>query len=106
MYKDSHSWLTFPTHDNKCSLYNAIRALKIATDTRFLHTIHGRSQDLVGGAKNFFFQIWKFACREAMHFDRGGSRKFFLKWSNLVRFGVNYDPILSLKLFEKYRFFI
>ena len=26
----------------------------------------GRPQDLAGGgAKNFFFQIWKFACREA-----------------------------------------
>ena len=24
-----------------------------------------------GGAKNFFFQIWEFACREAMRFARG-----------------------------------
>ena len=39
-----------------------------------LHTItthnslphyQGRPQDLGGGAKNFFFQIWEFACREA-----------------------------------------
>ena len=27
--------------------------------------IQGRPQDLGGGAKNFFFQIWEFACREA-----------------------------------------
>ena len=32
----------------------------------------GRSQDLGGGrAKNIFFQIWKFACREAIRFARG-----------------------------------
>ena len=24
-----------------------------------------------GGAKNFFFQIWEFACREAMRIVRG-----------------------------------
>ena len=30
------------------------------------HSIQGRPQDLRGGgAKNFIFQIWKFACREA-----------------------------------------
>ena len=32
----------------------------------FTHTHQGRPQDLGGGgAKNFFFEIWKFACREA-----------------------------------------
>ena len=39
MYNDSQSWLAFPTHDNKCSLYYAIRVLKIATDRDLLHTI-------------------------------------------------------------------
>ena len=39
MYNDSQSWLAFPTHDNTCSLYYAIRVLKIATDRDFLHTI-------------------------------------------------------------------
>ena len=36
MYNDSHSWLSQP---NKCSLYDAIRVLKIATDRDLLHTI-------------------------------------------------------------------
>ena len=27
--------------------------------------LQGRPQDLAGGAKNFLFQIWKLACREA-----------------------------------------
>ena len=53
----------------------------------------GRSQDLGGGrAKIFFFQIWKFACREAIPFARGARGyvppKFFFKLCNLVRFGV------------------
>ena len=39
MYNDSQSWLAFTTHDNKCSLYSAIRVLKIATDRDLLHTI-------------------------------------------------------------------
>ena len=39
MYNDSQSWLAFQTHYNKCSLYYAIRVLKIATDRDLLHTI-------------------------------------------------------------------
>ena len=40
---------------------------------------------------------------------RGGSgacppEKFFLKWCNLVRFGVYFDHILSLKNFKNYHF--
>ena len=31
---------------------------------------------------------------------------FFFKWCNLVRFGVDFDQILSLKFFKKYHFFI
>ena len=75
----------------------------------------GRSQDLRGG-KELFFQIWEFACREAtsahgkvMRFARvvrgHAPREIFLKWCNLVLFGVHFDPILSLKFFENYHFF-
>ena len=32
---------------------------------------HRRPQDLEGGGKNFFFQIWEYACREAMSIARG-----------------------------------
>ena len=51
--------------------------------------MQGRPQDLGGGgAKNFFFQIWEFACREAMRIARGvrghaPPRKFF----KTVQFG-------------------
>ena len=31
-------------------------------------------------------------------------RIFFLKWCNLVRFGVYFDQILSLKNFKNYHF--
>ena len=59
----------------------------------------GRSQDLVGGGgKNDFFQIWKFACREAMRLQGGSgacSPKIF-KWCNLVHSGVYLDQILSI----------
>ena len=30
--------------------------------------------------------------------------KLFFKWCNLVRFGVYFDPILSLKFFKNYHF--
>ena len=54
------------------------------------HRYQGRPQDLGGGgAKNFFFQIWEFACREAMRIARGvrghaPPRKFF----KTVQFGA------------------
>ena len=41
-----------------------------------------------GGGQKFFFQIWKFACREI----------------KMVRFGVYFDQILSLKNFKNYYF--
>ena len=47
----------------------------------------------------FFFQIWKFACREAMRLARvvrGHAPR-----ENL-RFGVYFDPILSLNFFKNY----
>ena len=31
-------------------------------------------------------------------------REIFLKWCNLVRFGVYLDQILSLKIFKNYHF--
>ena len=47
MYNESHSWLTF--QPNKCSLYYAIRVLKIATVTRSSvgYTISGTLQNIV-----------------------------------------------------------
>ena len=50
----------------------------------------GRPQDLGGrGGQEFFFQIWEFACREAMRIARGvrghaPPRKFF----KTVQFGA------------------
>ena len=62
------------------------------------YCIQGRSQDLAGGgARIIFFEIWKFACREA-------PREFFFKWCNLVRFRVYLDQILSLIIFKNYHF--
>ena len=57
-----------------------------------------------GGAKNFFFQIWKFACRLIGGFGGMLPREIFFKWCNLVRFGVYFDQILSLKNFKNYHF--
>ena len=56
-----------------------------------------------GGPRNFFFQILKFPCREALLGGFGGMpppRKFF----KMVRFGVYLDQILSLKNFKNYHF--
>ena len=47
-----------------------------------------------GGGQEFFSQIWKFACHEA------------IKWCNLVRFGVYFDQILSLKISKIAIFYI
>ena len=69
-----------------------------------------------GGGKNFFF--FRFgnlhvanrhaAHGEAMRFARGVRghilREIFLKRCNLVRFGVYFDPILSLKFIKNYHF--
>ena len=61
------------------------------------------------GGQEFFFQIWKFACRFAMRFARGvrghaPPLEIFFKWCNLVRFGVYFDQILSLKNIQNYHF--
>ena len=77
------------------------------------NSFQGRPQDLAGGGKEFFFQIWEFACcllrmakPSALLGGFGGMppREFFLKWCNLVRFGVYSDQILSLKFFLNYHF--
>ena len=68
-----------------------------------------------GGAKNFFYRFGNLhaakrhaAHSEAMRFARGvwghAPPRNFLKWCNLVRFGVYFDQILSLKIFKNYHF--
>ena len=43
-----------------------LQANKLTLNTAKTHYMQGRPQDLAGGGgKKFFFQIWKFACREA-----------------------------------------
>ena len=67
--------------------------------------VQGRPQGLAGGgAKNFFFQIWKFACALLGGFGGMPPREKILKWCNLVRFGVYFDQILCLKNFKNYHF--
>ena len=59
-----------------------------------------------GGPRIFFFQIWNFACREALLGGFGGMlpRENFLKRCNLVRFRVYFDQILYLFFFKNYHF--
>ena len=77
----------------------------------------GRPQDLAGGeAKNFFFSdleicmsrsdMLRMAKPCALLGGSGGMppRENFFKWCNLVRFGVYFDQILSLKNFKNYHF--
>ena len=80
----------------------------------------GRPQDLAGGgAKKFFFSdleicmslsnMLRMAKPCALLGGFGGMppREIFLKWCNLVRFGVYFDQILSLKnyhfLYKKFK---
>ena len=78
-----------------------------------------KSRDIVINSKNFFFRFENLhvAKRHAAHGDSkpcallggfGGMllRESFLKWCNLVRFGVYFDQILSLKNFKNYNIFI
>ena len=70
-----------------------------------------------GGQEFFFFRFGNLhvtkrhaAHGKAMRFARGFGgmlpRENFLKWCNLVRFGVYFDQILSLKNIQKLPFFI
>ena len=61
----------------------------------------GASPGFGRGGARIFFQIWKFACREATCCAwLGGSgacpRENFLNWCNLVRFGVYFDQMLKI----------
>ena len=76
----------------------------------------GRPQDLAGGGpRNFFVRFGNLhvakrhaAHGEAMRFVRGvrghAPTRNFLKWCNLVLFGVYFDHILSLKKFKNDHF--
>ena len=83
----------------------------------YSYYVQGRPQDLAGwgGGKNLFFRFGNLhvakrhaAHGEAMRFVRGvrghAPPRIFFKWCNLVRFGVYFDQILSLKNFKNYHF--
>ena len=64
-----------------------------------------------GGPRIFFSRFGNLHVAKrhaAMRFARGvrghAPRENFLKWCNLVRFGVYFDQILSLKNFKNYHF--
>ena len=68
-------------------------------------SVQGRPQDLAGGgSKNFFFQIWKFACREAMRFAKGvrghAPPIIFFK---MVQFGAFWCIFWSDFVLKKYQ---
>ena len=71
----------------------------------------GRPQDLAGGGgQEFFFRFGNLHAEhgKAMGFAREvrghAPPRNFLKWCNLVHFGVSFDQILSLKKFKNYHF--
>ena len=73
------------------------------------HKNQGRPQDLAGGGPRiFFFRFVNLHVAKpcAMLGGFGGMlpRENFLKWCHLVRFGVYFDQILSLKNFKNYYF--
>ena len=61
-----------------------------------------------GGARIFYFRFGNLHVAKLGGF--GGMppppRENFYKWCNLVRFGVYFDQILSLKFFKNYHFYI
>ena len=78
--------------------------------------VQGRPQDLAGGGPRIFFSDLEICmsrsdmlrmtkpCALLRGFGGMPPRKIFLKWCNLVRFGVYFDQILSLKNFTNYHF--
>ena len=72
--------------------------------------IQGRPQDLVFGLGNLHVAKRHAAHGKAMRFARGVrghvSPRNFFKWCNLVRFGVYFDQILSLKISKITIFYI
>ena len=65
--------------------------------------MQGRPQDLAGGGPRIFFPDLEI-CALLGGFGGMPPREIFLKWCNLVRFGVYFDQILSLKNFKNYHF--
>ena len=60
----------------------------------------GRLQDLArGGGQEFFSDL-----EICMSLRGHAPPRNFFKWCNLVRFGVYFDQILSLKNFKNYHF--
>ena len=69
-----------------------------------LHLVQGRPQDLAGGGAKILFSRFGKPCALLGGFGGMPSRENLLKWCNLVRFGVYFDQILSLKNFKNYHF--
>ena len=79
-------------------------------------SVQGRPQDLAGGGQEFFFRFGNLhvsrsdmlrmakPCALLGRFGGMPPQENFLKWCNLVRFGVYFDHILSLKNFKNYHF--
>ena len=76
----------------------------------------GRPHDWAGGGPRFFFSYLEICmsrsdmlrmakpCALLEGFGGMPPREFFLKWCNLVRFGVYFDQILTLQNFKNYDF--
>ena len=74
-----------------------------------MYQLQGRPQDLGGGPRIFFFEIWKFACRGMAllgGFEGMLPRENLYKWCNLVHFDIYLDQIFYFKKFQKVPFFI
>ena len=104
------------------TLHN-IHANNVNCSIQYIAEFRGVPRIWQGGGQEFFFpdletcmsrsDMLRMAKRhaahgEAMRFVRGvrghAPRENFLKWCNLVRFGVYFDQILSLKNFKNYHF--
>ena len=89
-------------------------SLRFLLRNRICNAYHhqGRPKDLVGGGgpKFFFFRFGNLhvakPCALLGGFGGMPLQENFLKWCNLVRFGVYFDHILSLKNFKNFHFYI
>ena len=84
--------------------------------SKMLLSNQGRPQDLAGGGPRIYFSDLKICmsrsdklrmtkpCVFLGGFGGMPPRENFLKWCNLVRFGVYFDQISSLKNFKNYHF--
>ena len=85
-------------------LHSPLRSL-CNSATRILCS--GASPGFGRGGQEYFFQIWKFACRSCALLGGFGGMlplEIFFKRCNLVRFRVYFDQILSLFFFKNYHF--